>query len=553
MFLCLLDKHIREDALVILKHDLRFQCMSFEVLGRDLLGRLGRLKTKSGVVETPVLLPVINPAVQPISPRKMQEEFKCQVLITNAYILRKRFGNELTKKGVHNLLDFDGVIMTDSGAYQILAYGNVDVAPEEIVRYQEEISTDIATILDVPTGWGITKKYAERTVNETLNRAKNLAKAKRRDDILWVGPIQGGQYLDLVAYSAKEMGKLPFEIHALGSPTPVMEQYLFHTLVDMILTTKMNLPLERPLHLFGAGHPFMFSLAVALGCDLFDSAAYAIYARENRYLTEYGTIRLDELEYFPCSCPICVKNNPKDMKTMPEAKRQETLAAHNLHVSFSEMRRIKQAVIEGRLWEHLEVRAHGHPSLFKALRTMAKYKECLEKQSPLTKKSGLFFFSSLAQNRPEVVRHKARLVERYSPPKEAKVLVLLPQTQMKPFHKSWECQKNLKMSMQELGNEADNVHVCVYAAPFGIIPIELDEVYPLSQHEIATPLDAETVDYVAKQVENYVLSTHYTKVVLCRDDENWGRKILTACRKACQRKKMPLIVLKTKTKINRTE
>jgi 7-cyano-7-deazaguanine tRNA-ribosyltransferase len=58
-----------------------------------------------------------------------------------------------------------------------------------------------------------------------------------------------------------------------------MEQYLFDILVDMIIAAKMNLPPERPLHLFGAGHPFMFALAVALGCDLFDSAAYAIYAR----------------------------------------------------------------------------------------------------------------------------------------------------------------------------------------------------------------------------------------------------------------------------------
>jgi len=526
--------------------------MSFEVLGRDLLGRLGRLETKSGVVETPVLLPVVNPAVQPISPKKMQEEFKCQALITNAYILRKHFGNELAKKGIHDLLDFSGVTMTDSGAYQILAYGNVDVTPEEIVRYQEEINTDIATILDVPTGWGISRKYAEQTVNETLNRAKNLAKTKTREDILWVGPVQGGQYLDLVTYSAKEMGKLTFDIHALGSPTPVMEQYLFDTLVNMILTAKMNLPLDRPLHLFGAGHPFMFSLAVALGCDLFDSAAYAIYARENRYLMEYGTIRLDELEYFPCSCPICVKNEPKDMKIMPKVERQEMLALHNLHVSFSEMKRIKQAIAEGRLWEHLEVRAHGHPSLFKALRTMAKYREYLEKQSPLTKKSGLLFFSSLAQIRPEVVRHKERLFWRFSSPKEAKVLVLLPQTRMKPFHKSWEYQKNLKEIMQKLGNEVNIIHICVYAAPFGIIPIELDEVYPLSQHEIATPLDAETVDYVAKQVENYILSTDYQKVFLCQDDEDWGRKILTACRKSCQKKKTPIIVLKTKTRINVT-
>ena len=309
--------------------------MSFEIRDRDLLARIGRLETKGGVIETPLLLPVINPTVQLITPRTIQEEFGCRALITNAYIVKKHFEDEAVEKGIHGFLDFNGVVMTDSGAYQILVYGDVEVTSEEIVRYQEEINADIATILDVPTGWATSKQQAQRTVNETLRRARELAKIKTRDDIAWVGPVQGGQHLDLVARSARKIGKLPFQIHALGSPTPVMEQYLFDVLVDMILTAKKHLPSERPLHLFGAGHPFMFALAIALGCDLFDSAAYAIYARDERYMTEYGTTRLDELEYFPCSCPACNKNDPQSVTAMPMIEKQKMLAQHNLHASFS--------------------------------------------------------------------------------------------------------------------------------------------------------------------------------------------------------------------------
>ena len=132
--------------------------------------------------------------------------------------------------------------------------------------------------------------------------------------------------------SAKEMGTLPFQIHALGSPTEVMESYRFDVLVDMIMTAKMNLPSDRPLHLFGAGHPFMFSLAVALGCDLFDSAAYALYARDGRYMTENGTWRLNELEYFPCSCPKCSKATPKNVLSLPQPEKEVFLAEHNLYV-----------------------------------------------------------------------------------------------------------------------------------------------------------------------------------------------------------------------------
>src|SRR4030042_7088524 len=279
--------------------------MSFEVKEKDLLARIGKLKTKSGTVETPLLFPVINPNIQPVPPRRLKEEFGFEAIITNAYILKKRFQNTPIQQGLHKFLDYDGAIMTDSGAYQILVYGEVDVSQAEIVAYQEGIGSDIATILDIPTGWKVNKENAAKTVAETLRRAKAFFQTKTRSDILWVGPVQGGRHLDLVAKSAVAMEKLPFQIHALGSPTEVMESYRFDVLVDMIMTAKMNLPLERQLHLFGAGHPMMFSLAVSLGCDAFDSAAYALYAKENRYMTENGTWRLNELDYFPCQCPKC--------------------------------------------------------------------------------------------------------------------------------------------------------------------------------------------------------------------------------------------------------
>jgi 7-cyano-7-deazaguanine tRNA-ribosyltransferase len=516
--------------------------MSFEIRDRDLLARIGRLETKSGTIETPLLLPVINPTIQPIPPKTIQETFNQPALITNAYITKKHFKAQATRKGIHNLLDFSGVVMTDSGAYQTLVYGDVEVTPAEIVRYQEEINTDIATILDIPTGWNATERHATYTVEETLKRARELAKIKTRQDILWVGPVQGGQHLDLVAHSAREMGKLPFQIYALGSPTPVMEQYLFDTLVDMILTAKKNLPPQRPLHLFGAGHPFMFALAIALGCDLFDSAAYAIYAREGRYMTEYGTLKLDELEYFPCSCPVCTRCDPNEVRTLEEAEKQEALARHNLIVSLSEVKRVKQAIIEGRLWEHLELRAHGHPALLRGVKRLRRYKEYVEGQTPITKKAGLLFFGSLGLIRPEVIRHRRRLLKRYTPPEKAGILLLLPQTRMKPFRRSKEHKRALGEIMQHVGDNIDKVHTCTYAAPFGIVPEELEEVYPLSQHEVATPLDVETVTYVTRQVAHYITTTNYEKVILLQNSEMWKGKIRRACERACKRKRIPLRV-----------
>jgi 7-cyano-7-deazaguanine tRNA-ribosyltransferase len=509
--------------------------MSFEIKDKDLLGRIGKLKTKSGTVETPLLFPVINPNIQLVLPKKLKDTFGFEAVITNAYILKKRFQNQPIAQGVHDFLGFDGAVMTDSGAYQILVYGEVEVSQAEIVEYQEQIGSDIATILDIPTGWKIPKAQAEKTVQETLKRAKEFFKTKTRDDILWVGPVQGGRHLDLVANSAKEMGKLPFQVHALGSPTEVMENYRFDVLVDMIMAAKKNLPPERPLHLFGAGHPFMFSLAVALGCDLFDSAAYALYARENRYMTENGTWRLSELDYFPCQCPKCASETPQGVMAKTPKERETFLAEHNLHVCVAELKRIKQAIKDGRLWEHVEMRAHAHPALFTALKKLKNHGDFIEKFSPAAKKRGIFFFSHVSLSRPEVSHYKKRLLERYSPPENARVLLLAPQTRKKPFHKAHEF-KSVRQVFQRLGEEpAANVHVCFYAAPFGVVPLELDEVYPLSQHDIALPLDQETVEYVATQASEYITRTHYETVVLLNDSQHWGNSVKAQCAKACRK------------------
>jgi len=515
--------------------------MSFEIKEKDLLARIGKLTTKTRTIETPLLLPVINPAKQLIPPKDFAK-FGFKALITNAYIIKKQFEDKPIEKGLHSFLDFEGALMTDSGAYQILVYGDVEVNPAEIVDYQEQIGTDIATILDIPTGWDVTEERAKRTVNTTIGRAEQLFGQKTRNDILWVGPVQGGKYLNLVAASAKQMGKLPFDIHALGSPTEVMERYRFDVLVDMIMTAKANLPIQRPLHLFGAGHPMMFSLAVALGCDLFDSASYVLYAKQGRYMTENGTERIEELSYFPCSCPRCSGSDPKDVAQMLKPYVTTFLAEHNLYACAAELRRIKQAIKEGRLWEHMEIRAHSHPALLQALRGLSKYAVQLEKRSPASKGRAVFYYSHDGLSRPEILRYENKLAENYTQPRRNRTLVLVPQTRTKPFHKSQE-HAFIENLLRKKLRIFSAVHICIYCAPFGVVPIELDEVYPLSQHEATMPMDEETKQFVSQQLAKYVGESDYGKVLLIDKPEDWGDTVLTSCRTICRRKRIKFQVL----------
>jgi 7-cyano-7-deazaguanine tRNA-ribosyltransferase len=510
--------------------------LAFEVVEKDMLGRIGRLTTKTGVIETPLSLPVVNPLVQPLSPSTMERDFDCQAIIANAYLLKKNFEEEVTARGIHDFLGFNRVVMTDSGAYQILVYGDVDVNPVEIVRFQEDIGSDIAVILDVPTGWNVTREKAKNTVKETLRRARLTLKSITRKDILWVGPIQGGNHLDFVAHSAATVGEMGFQICALGSPTQVMERYLFSVLVDMVMTAKQNTPFEKPLHLFGAGHPFMLSFAVAMGCDLFDSAAYALYARKDKYMTTYGTSRLRTMEYFPCSCDVCSKHTPKDLREMPPRERERLLAQHNLSTIFAEMRRIKQAIREGRLWELLELRSRSHPSLLNAFKRLRGYRRFLEAHSPSSKGRGVFFFDATGLARPAVLRHQIKL-SKWQPPREYRVLVFLPPSTSKPFHRSREVKRILR-SVENVVEDVDIIHFCVYAAPFGVVPLELDDVYPLSQFEASFPLDVETKDYVINQVRTYILSGKHgcRGVVLHAEADAFGKRLTRECEDACSKR-----------------
>jgi 7-cyano-7-deazaguanine tRNA-ribosyltransferase len=189
------------------------------------------------------------------------------------------------------------------------------------------------------------------------------------------------------------------------------------------------------------------------------------------------------------------------------------------------------------------MQSYGHPALFSALKRLKDYADLLESGSPVSKPSGLFFYGAVDLARPEVARYRERLKWRYSPPEKAEVLVLLPQTRMKPFHRSREHARIIKEFDQRLGGKMAGIHLCTFAAPFGVVPLEIEEMYPLSQHEVALPLDNETLDYVAKQVEDYIERSHYQKVILLNNGETWGPKITSAVVRACKDKRTSSTVL----------
>lgn len=477
------------------------------------MARIGTFKTPHGNVTTPNLMPVVHPGKQTLDVKK----FGAEIVITNSYIIYKndKLKEKALKDGVHDLIDFPGTIETDSGSFQLSVYGDIDITNEEVIKFQEAIGTDIGTSLDIPTAPYVKKEEAENDLKVTIKRAEEASKVRK--DLLLNSVVQGSTFPDLREYCANEISKFDADIYPIGAVVPLMEMYRYADLVDVVMYSMRGLPEDKPRHLMGAGHPMIFALAVAMGCDLFDSAAYILYANKDRFMMPDGTLKLENLIEMPCSCRVCTEHSVEELKQMKQETRAKLIAEHNLHVSFAEIRRIRQAIVDGELMKLVELRCRSHPFLLDGLRRLQDYQEDMEKLNPSSKKSAFFYTGSESLSRSEVSKHIKKL-ENVSP--KSKNLIILPSTS-KPYskHVNREYIKKYTPKIPTFYSKSDIVDysdsdVVVADIPFGIIPLGLDEFYPLAQNESPNILDDNSKEFVRKTIENY--SKKYDNVLIHR-------------------------------------
>ncbi|MGC9079709.1 MAG: tRNA guanosine(15) transglycosylase TgtA [Nanopusillaceae archaeon] len=382
----------------------------FEIKYRDgALGRIGIIKYKNIKLETPLLLPVVNPNNLTIEPKEMKK-YGVKAIMTNAYILyRKKFNGD-----VHELLNFDGIIETDSGSYQMLHYKKeLEINNREIIEYQIKINSDIINVLDIPTDIDRSHDEALKELNITLERIKEGIELK--GDKLINGAIQGGIYIDLRKKSAEEVSKLNVDIYSIGTIVPFLINYKFDKLFKTIIEPRLILPFNKPVHLFGLGHTLTLPLSVYIGCDIFDSASYALYAKDMRIITPYGTFRYDEVKNFY----IETKNKIYHLEELKDFNKNELiklLAEHNLYTLIKEIEIIKDAIKNEYLTDLILIKAHMHYSIYKATKfILEKYYNYLKNYEPVRRKSGIFYNGDLTELRVDVRRALERLKERVDP------------------------------------------------------------------------------------------------------------------------------------------
>src|SRR5438128_11235846 len=450
----------------------------FEVRERDGLARIGVLETAHGRVATPTLAPVVNPNRPIIPPRDLATRFGAQILITNAYILGKSPGRDaIVRDGIHTFLGFPGAVMTDSGAFQSHVYGDVDVTNAEVVAFQRAIHADFGTMLDVFSEPGHDWRRAAKDVDETVRRAHEAVSL--RGDMALVGAVQGGLHPDLRERCARSLLSLDVAVCAIGGVVPLLESYRFRDLVRVIVASKQGLDPSKPVHLFGAGHPLVFPLAVLLGCDLFDSASYAKYARDGRMLFPEGTRHIAEVRESGCLCPVCVAHPIQEL-----AASERLLAEHNLHVCLGAIRDVRRAIADGSLWELVERRGRAHPALLDAVKDLRQHNEFLEEFEPLSRPGAMYYVGPETAHRPILHRLRQRVIHRYAAP-PAKGLLVLPEGD-RPYSERYA-------SVVERVLTTANVHVAVKSI-WGPVPLELDHIWPLSQSIVPEGIELDALE-----------------------------------------------------------
>ena len=192
------------------------------------------------------------------------------------------------------------------------------------------------------------------------------------------------------------------------------------------------------------------------------------------------------------------------------------IAQHNLNVSFAEIRNVRQAIIDGSLLELVEQRCRAHPYLLDALRNLKKYTKLMEEYDPEYKNSAFFYSGPESLNRPEIFRYHNNL--KRLPQKDR---LLLLQSFKKPYSKNIQnlltnFGREKEYDLEKLGNfyrlsntaennyGSDSLQIAVVDVPFGIIPLEIDEVYPLAQNEAPDSLDEDAKEFIRNTINEYI-------------------------------------------------
>ncbi len=358
----------------------------FELKKTEGKARRGEFTCPHGTVQTPVFMNVgTQGAIKGAVSAHDLKKLGCQIELSNTYHLHLRPGDDVvrTMGGLHKFMDWNGPILTDSGGFQVFSLSGlrkiteegvtfashidghrVFMGPEESMRIQSNLGSDIAMAFDECVENPATYEYAKNSCERTLrwlerckaehNRLNAQPDCVNPGQMLF-GINQGATFADLRTWHMKEIAKLGCDGYAIGGlavgePTEVM--------YEIIEAVEPYMPADKPRYLMGVGTPSNIIEAVARGVDFFDCVMPARNARHGKLFTWSGALniknekyKLDERPIDPeCDCPVCRSFSRAYLRhlfTAGEMLAMRLAVMHNLYFYNKLMERIRQALDEG--------------------------------------------------------------------------------------------------------------------------------------------------------------------------------------------------------------
>ncbi|WP_368643320.1 tRNA guanosine(34) transglycosylase Tgt [Castellaniella ginsengisoli] len=358
--------------------------LRFELLHTDGAARRGRLTLNHGVVQTPIFMPVgTYGSVKAMLPHEL-EDIGAQIVLGNTFHLWLRPGTDILDRhgGLHGFMQWNRPILTDSGGFQVFSLDGMRkiseegvrfaspidgsrlfLTPEESMRIQRSLNSDIAMVLDECTPYRIgdrpaTHEEAAASMRMSLRWARRSRQAflgMGNPNALF-GIIQGGMYEDLRDESLAGLTEIGFEGYAIGGlsvgePKEDMMRVLAH------VTPRM--PAQAPRYLMGVGTPEDLVEGVSRGVDMFDCVMPTRNARNGWLFTRYGDLKIRNARYSDdtrpldpsCGCHTCRHFSRAYLHHLQRAgeisgARLNTL--HNLHFYLHLMEDMRTAIEENR-------------------------------------------------------------------------------------------------------------------------------------------------------------------------------------------------------------
>ncbi|MDQ1078581.1 tRNA guanosine(34) transglycosylase Tgt [Pseudoroseomonas cervicalis] len=352
--------------------------LSWSCQCQDGKARAGTLHTAHGDVATPVFMPVGTAGTVKGMTADAVRATGAQIVLGNTYHLMLRPGAERVAKlgGLHEMMDWHGPILTDSGGFQVMSLSQLRkldkdgvtfqshingqkfrLTPERSIEIQHLLDADITMCFDECTPFPATHEVAAQSMRLSMAwAARSRAAFVERPGYGLFGIQQGSVYEDLRAESAKALREIGFEGYAIGGLAVGEGQEEMFRVLDFCVPM---LPETHPRYLMGVGTPSDLIGAVRRGVDMFDCVMPTRSGRTGRAYTSRGVLNIRNARHAEdtspldpeCDCPACTRHSRGYLHHLFKADEMLgpiLLSWHNIRYYQRLMQRLRQAILDGR-------------------------------------------------------------------------------------------------------------------------------------------------------------------------------------------------------------